>query len=172
MPTPCGRSRKKVHAAASVTATIWTIIETSSHAVRIRKPVIEDAVFGFRAAGPALLSNMSYFEQAGLQVGSEEHEDEGVTQATMLANDNIQIALIGAGGMGQGDAELARPAPGCQAGCGVPISTTAGSRIRRRCSATSIVHHARLSRDPCAQGHRRRDYRHARPLARRSRSTP
>ena len=31
-------------------------------AVRTRKPVIEDAVFGFRAAGPALLSNTSYFE--------------------------------------------------------------------------------------------------------------
>ena len=32
-------------------------------AVRSRKPVIEDSVFGFRAAGPALLSNLSYFEQ-------------------------------------------------------------------------------------------------------------
>jgi predicted dehydrogenase len=32
-------------------------------AVRSRKPVIEDAVFGFRAAGPALLSNISYFEE-------------------------------------------------------------------------------------------------------------
>jgi predicted dehydrogenase len=31
--------------------------------VRSRKPVIEDAAFGFRAAGPALLSNVSYFEQ-------------------------------------------------------------------------------------------------------------
>ncbi len=31
-------------------------------AVRSRKPVIEDPVFGFRAAGPALLSNISYFE--------------------------------------------------------------------------------------------------------------
>lgn len=30
-------------------------------AVRSRKPVIEDAVFGLRAAGPALLSNASYF---------------------------------------------------------------------------------------------------------------
>jgi predicted dehydrogenase len=29
-------------------------------AVRTRKPVVEDAVFGFRAAGAALLSNMSY----------------------------------------------------------------------------------------------------------------
>jgi predicted dehydrogenase len=32
-------------------------------AIRSRKPVVEDAVFGFRAAGPALLSNISYFEQ-------------------------------------------------------------------------------------------------------------
>jgi len=32
-------------------------------AVRTRTPVIEDPVFGFRAAGPALLSNISYFEQ-------------------------------------------------------------------------------------------------------------
>jgi predicted dehydrogenase len=31
--------------------------------VRTRTPVIEDAVFGFRAAAPALLTNESYFEQ-------------------------------------------------------------------------------------------------------------
>jgi hypothetical protein len=31
-------------------------------AVRSRKPVVEDSVFGLRAAGPALLSNMSYFD--------------------------------------------------------------------------------------------------------------
>ncbi len=30
--------------------------------VRTRQPVVEDAAFGFRAAGPALLSNISYFE--------------------------------------------------------------------------------------------------------------
>jgi predicted dehydrogenase len=35
-------------------------------AVRSRKPVIEDAVFGFRAAGPALLSNVSYFEKRAI----------------------------------------------------------------------------------------------------------
>jgi predicted dehydrogenase len=33
------------------------------NAVRSRQPVVEDAVFGFRAAGPALLSNISYFEK-------------------------------------------------------------------------------------------------------------
>ncbi len=33
-----------------------------AQSVRSRKPVVEDAVFGFRAAGPALLSNTSYFE--------------------------------------------------------------------------------------------------------------
>jgi predicted dehydrogenase len=32
-------------------------------AVRSQKAVVEDATFGFRAAGPALLSNVSYFEQ-------------------------------------------------------------------------------------------------------------
>ncbi len=32
------------------------------HAIRTRKPVVEDAVFGLRAAGPALLSNQSHFE--------------------------------------------------------------------------------------------------------------
>jgi len=32
-------------------------------AIRSRKPVVEDATFGFRAAGPALLSNVSYFDQ-------------------------------------------------------------------------------------------------------------
>jgi predicted dehydrogenase len=33
------------------------------NAVRSRKPVVEDAVFGFRAAGPAVLSNVSYYEK-------------------------------------------------------------------------------------------------------------
>jgi predicted dehydrogenase len=35
-------------------------------AVRSRKPVVEDAVFGLRAAGPALLSNVSYFDQRAI----------------------------------------------------------------------------------------------------------
>lgn len=33
------------------------------NAVRTRKPVVEDSTFGLRAAGPALLSNVSYFEK-------------------------------------------------------------------------------------------------------------
>ena len=32
-------------------------------AVRSRQPVVEDAVFGFRAAAPSLLTNMSYFDK-------------------------------------------------------------------------------------------------------------
>ncbi|MBA2258683.1 MAG: Gfo/Idh/MocA family oxidoreductase [Acidobacteria bacterium] len=35
-------------------------------AVRTRTPVVEDAVFGYRAAGPAVLTNHSYFEQRPL----------------------------------------------------------------------------------------------------------
>ncbi len=35
--------------------------------VRSRKPVTEDATFGFRAAGPALASNVSFFEQRMLE---------------------------------------------------------------------------------------------------------
>jgi predicted dehydrogenase len=37
--------------------------EVFADAVRNRKPVVEDAEFGFRAAAPALLSNVSYFER-------------------------------------------------------------------------------------------------------------
>ena len=42
-------------------------------AVRTRKPVIEDALFGFRAAGPALVTNLSYFNGR-----SYEWDPEGV----------------------------------------------------------------------------------------------
>ncbi|HEX6924664.1 MAG TPA: Gfo/Idh/MocA family oxidoreductase [Longimicrobiaceae bacterium] len=40
-------------------------------AVRNRKPVVEDAVFGFRAAAPSLLTNMSYFEKKAVNWDSE-----------------------------------------------------------------------------------------------------
>jgi hypothetical protein len=36
-------------------------------AVRSRQPVVEDAVFGFRAAGAALLSNLSYERGAAVR---------------------------------------------------------------------------------------------------------
>jgi hypothetical protein len=36
-------------------------------AVRSRQPVVEDAVFGFRAAGAALLSNVSYDRQGAVR---------------------------------------------------------------------------------------------------------
>ena len=39
---------------------------------------MEDPVFGFRAAGPALLSNVSYFEQRDVPVGPEDHDAAGV----------------------------------------------------------------------------------------------
>ncbi len=38
--------------------------------VRSRKPVVEDAVFGYRAAGAALLSNLSIEKGADRAVGS------------------------------------------------------------------------------------------------------
>ena len=41
-------------------------------AVRTRKPVVEDAVFGFRAAGPALVTNLSYFEGRSLEWDPEQ----------------------------------------------------------------------------------------------------
>ena len=37
------------------------------NAVRTRQPVVEDATFVFRAAGPAVLSNVSYFERRAVQ---------------------------------------------------------------------------------------------------------
>jgi predicted dehydrogenase len=40
-------------------------------AVRSRKPVIEDALFGFRAAGPAVLSNVSYAEKRAVKWNPE-----------------------------------------------------------------------------------------------------
>ena len=39
--------------------------------MRSRKPVIEDAIFGFRAAGPALLTNRSYFDNRAYEWNPE-----------------------------------------------------------------------------------------------------
>ncbi len=42
--------------------------------VRSRKPVVEDAVFGYRAAGAALLSNLSIERGAVVELGSGSDE--------------------------------------------------------------------------------------------------
>ena len=74
--------------------------------------MVEDAVFGFRAAGPALLSNISYFEKRIVEWDPAAMKSEGLRSERMYSpNDNIQIALIGAGGMGQGDAQWPLPFP-------------------------------------------------------------
>ena len=46
-------------------------------AVRSRKPVVEDALFGIRAAGPALLSNMSVFNKRAYNWNPEAVKVEG-----------------------------------------------------------------------------------------------
>ena len=46
-------------------------------AVRSRKPVIEDAVFGYRAAGPAVLTTTSYFEQRPIEWDPEKMRRRG-----------------------------------------------------------------------------------------------
>ncbi|MBL8242305.1 MAG: Gfo/Idh/MocA family oxidoreductase [Bryobacterales bacterium] len=46
-------------------------------AVRSRKPVVEDALFGLRAAGPALLSNRSYFEKKTFTWNAQTCEAKG-----------------------------------------------------------------------------------------------
>lgn len=47
------------------------------NSIRTRKQPVEDAVFGFRAAGPALLSNISYFEQRPCRWDPEKMELKG-----------------------------------------------------------------------------------------------
>lgn len=51
IPVPHGYSEQVAHH------------QTFLNAVRTRTPVIEDPTFGLRAAGPALMSNVSYFEK-------------------------------------------------------------------------------------------------------------
>jgi len=55
-------SHEEVFAPPSGYSDAYDHFVTFFDAVRSRKPVVEDAVFGFRAAAPALLTNDSYFE--------------------------------------------------------------------------------------------------------------
>ena len=53
---------EEVYAAPSGYSDSYEHFRTFFDAVRSRKPVVEDAAFGYRAAAPALLTNESYFE--------------------------------------------------------------------------------------------------------------
>jgi predicted dehydrogenase len=58
--------------------------QTFFNAVRSRRPVIEDATFGFRAAGPALLANHSYFE--GRSIG---WDPEKMKRTVLKMNESV-----------------------------------------------------------------------------------
>lgn len=55
-----------VYAAPSGYSDTYDHFRNFFDAVRSRKPVVEDAAFGYRAAGPAVLTNQSYFEQRAI----------------------------------------------------------------------------------------------------------
>jgi predicted dehydrogenase len=62
--TALNETSDEVYAAPAGYSDQYDHFVTFINAVRTRKPVIEDATFGFRAAAPALLTNDSYFERA------------------------------------------------------------------------------------------------------------
>ena len=72
-PTPHFNSapplRSELYAAPRGYDDVYSHFTTFFNSVRSRKPVVEDAVFGYRAAGAALLSNRSYYS------GKIEHWD-------------------------------------------------------------------------------------------------
>jgi hypothetical protein len=47
------------------------------HSVRTGSPVVEDAVFGFRAAAPCLLANQSYFDKRIIYWDGVEMKEKG-----------------------------------------------------------------------------------------------
>src|SRR4051812_9802868 len=61
--TDVSASSDEVYAAPPGYSDQYDHFVTFFNAVRSRRPVIEDATFGFRAAAPALLTNDSYFER-------------------------------------------------------------------------------------------------------------
>ena len=83
-------------------------------------------------------------------------------------NDNIQLALIGAGIQGQGDTKTAIQVPGVKL---VAVADCYDGRLAhsQRALGRGHLHHPRLPRDPRPQRRRRRPHRHARPLAQDSR---
>lgn len=57
-----GEASEQNYSAPSGYSDLFDHLTNFFQAVRTRNPVVEDAVFGMRAAGPALLTNQSYFE--------------------------------------------------------------------------------------------------------------
>lgn len=67
-PTPkaLGNSREEVYAPPPKYNDHFDHHYNFADAIRNGKPVVEDAAFGFRAAGAALISNISYFEKSAV----------------------------------------------------------------------------------------------------------
>ena len=80
-------------------------------------------------------------------------------------NDNIQIALIGAGGMGQGDAQYSDEPPGVKLVAAADIYDSRLARIKE-VYGSGVFTTRDYRETPRASRHRRRYHRHARPLAR------
>ncbi|HSE96863.1 MAG TPA: Gfo/Idh/MocA family oxidoreductase, partial [Blastocatellia bacterium] len=57
-----GQSTQQVYTAPRDYSDLYDHFASFFDAVRTRKPVIEDGAFGLRAAGPALVCNLSYFD--------------------------------------------------------------------------------------------------------------
>jgi predicted dehydrogenase len=64
--TTLNETSDEVYAAPNGYSDQYDHFVTFVNAVRSRRPVTEDATFGFRAAAPALLTNDSYFERAAI----------------------------------------------------------------------------------------------------------
>ena len=56
---------------------LWNYFE----AVRSRKPVVEDAVFGHHAALACHMANESYFRQQAVRVGRSKQDDQELRRA-------------------------------------------------------------------------------------------
>src|SRR6266545_2382204 len=65
-------TREEVYVTAQGYSDLVDHLANFLDAVRTRKPVTEDALFGFRAAGPALLTNLSYFKGHSYEWDPEE----------------------------------------------------------------------------------------------------
>ena len=72
LPQPAGPPRKETFAAPAGYNDSLDHLKNFFVGVRSRQPVVEDPVFGFRAAGAALLSNLSYEQNGPVRWDPEE----------------------------------------------------------------------------------------------------